>query len=52
MIVTINEKITFVASSKKRKIDGTANETKKTSSIISGLEFAEEMGLITHLLLT
>ena len=48
----IGDNITFVASSKKRKINDSAKITKELSSIICGLEFAEEMGLITQLLLT
>ena len=46
-IVTVGDNITFVQSSKKRKIDDTAKITKQSSSFISGLEFVEEMGLIT-----
>ena len=44
----IGDNITFVASSKKRKINDSAKITKELSSIISGLECAEEMGLITQ----
>ena len=47
-IVTIGKNTTFVASSKKRKIDDNPKKTHESSSIISGLEFAEEMGLITQ----
>ena len=51
-IITVNDKITFIALSKKRKIDDNAKKLKKSSSIICGLEFVEEMELITQPLLT
>ena len=42
-IITVNNKITFIASSEKQKIDDNVNESKKLSSIISRLEFVEEI---------
>ena len=47
-ILMVCENITFVASSKKRKIDDIPEKSKESSSIISGSEFAEEMGLIAQ----
>ena len=47
-IVTVGDNITFVASSKKQKINDSPKKSKESSSIISGLEFVEEMGLITQ----
>ena len=47
-IVTMGDNITFVASSKKRKIRESPKRSKDSSSIVSGLQFVEEMGLITQ----
>ena len=47
-IVTMGDNITFVALSKKRKIKESPKRSKDSSSIISGLQFAEEMGLMTQ----
>ena len=39
-IVMVGDNITFVASSKKQKINYSSKRTKELLSIISGLEFA------------
>lgn len=47
-IDTVGDNFGFVEPSKKRKINDSPQKSKESSSIISGLEFAEEMGLITQ----
>ena len=46
--IIVNKNISFIATRKKQKIDDNINHQKETSSLISGLHFAEEMGLITQ----